>query len=252
MTSHFSPKTNGAKTTPTSPKVPQFMWTSVETLLPKITSPFMGGNLGEVLGTFGESGLGKISDSVPVVDNRKVVQQIFRPMGENHLRDQRGHAASPAGCHSTKFKIDFTHMTKIDLTRIEDHQRTIHARLLNWASWSYERPCSIVQPMFAQYRSNARQWHAPEFRETCNIFDAQFIEKAVCKLPEKNRLAIKWFYIERTHPGKRTRHIAANDAGLYQLVRDGRQMLINAVGNTEVSQRAYAPLPERVPAPAGV
>lgn len=96
MTSHFLPKTNGAKTTPTSPKVPQFMWTSVETLLPKITSPFMGGNFGEVLGTFGESGLGKIFDSVPVVDNRKVVQQIFRPMGENHLRDQGRHAKGVA------------------------------------------------------------------------------------------------------------------------------------------------------------
>lgn len=137
-------------------------------------------------------------------------------------------------------------MTKIDLTHIEDHQKPIHARLLNWSSWSYERPCSIVQPMFAQYRSNHRQWHAPEFRETCNIFDAQHIEKAVCKLPTKHRLALKWYYIQKSSPGKRTRHIAASDAGLYQLVRDARQMLINAVGNTEVHQRVYAPVSERV------
>lgn len=84
--------------------------------------------------------------------------------------------------------------------------------------------------MFKQAKSNAWQWHPPTIRETIDVMDAQYIEKLVCKLPMKNRIAIKWAYVIKCVPGHARKATGTNDSGLFKLLRDARQMLINMAG----------------------
>lgn len=122
-------------------------------------------------------------------------------------------------------------MTKpaIDFARVEEHQHAIHDRLRNWARWVVVRPQSRIHPMFAQYRSHAWQWHTPEHRETCDLIDAQALEKVVGTLPTKHRAAVRWCYVYRCSPAIAAREIGLSYDGLYRHVRDGRQMVLNLV-----------------------
>lgn len=116
-------------------------------------------------------------------------------------------------------------MTKVDFHHVDDHHREIHTRLLNWARWVTPSSPTAICPMFKQAKSNAWQWHAPEIRETVDIQDAMRMEKQVCALPDRHRMAVKWAYVQRTRPGKKTRQIAHSDRELMGLIRDARQML---------------------------
>lgn len=115
----------------------------------------------------------------------------------------------------------------IDFHHVEEHQRDMDARLRNWAAWVKPRTPGWISPMFRLYRSNALQYHRPEHRETCDILAAMSMEKAVCKLPDKHRTAVRWHYVYPIHPHKVQRALAVNESGLYELVRNARQMLIN-------------------------
>ena len=115
----------------------------------------------------------------------------------------------------------------IDFARVEDHQLPIHERLCNWGSWVTPRPGSAVSPMFRQYRSHAWQWHAPSYRDTCDILDAKRIEQTMRHLPAPHRDALIWAYIVRCAPWIACRHIGTTPAGLFTFLRDGRQMVAN-------------------------
>lgn len=117
----------------------------------------------------------------------------------------------------------------IDFARVEDHQIPIHERLRNWARWVAVMPQSQVHPMFRQYRSHAWQWHTPEHRETCDLLDAQWLEKQVAKLPVDHREAVRWAYVYRCTPATAARSLKLSYEGLYRYLRDGRQMLLNAI-----------------------
>lgn len=118
---------------------------------------------------------------------------------------------------------------KVDFHHVEDHQRDMDKRLQNWARWVKPRAPSWVSPMFRQARSNAWQWHAPEHRETCDILDAQVMEKEVCKLPAKQRDAVRWHYVFPCEPFRMCKALGVTEQALYGLVRDGRQMLMNRI-----------------------
>ena len=115
----------------------------------------------------------------------------------------------------------------IDLHAVSEKHAAIDAKLVNWAAWVKPRSASWCSPMFRQAQSNSRQWHAPEIRQTCDIIGAQAIEKAVCKLPEKHRDAIRWHYVFPVAPAKVCRALGVSYEGLALLVADGRTMLIN-------------------------
>ena len=116
----------------------------------------------------------------------------------------------------------------IDFFVVEPAQLAIHERLLNWARWvEYRRPGGKQHPMWAKSRSNARQWHAPEPRESTDPIAGQAMEKAVFHLPDPNRDAIRWYYVIRSGPLHMARRLGTNPDGLLRLVRDGRQMLNN-------------------------
>jgi DNA-directed RNA polymerase specialized sigma24 family protein len=115
----------------------------------------------------------------------------------------------------------------VDFHHVEDHQRDMDKRLQNWARWVKPRSPSWVSPMFRQARSNAWQWHTPEVRETCDMLDAQAMEKAVAALPEKHRTAIRWHYVYPVQPFKVQKALGVTEQALYGLVRDGRERLMN-------------------------
>lgn len=122
-------------------------------------------------------------------------------------------------------------MTKqaIDFAKVEPHQHAIHERLRNWAMWVVPRAGYAISPMFRGYRSHAWQWHTPEIRETCDMLDAQAIEKLVGGLPPKHRSAVRWAYVYRVTPAIAARELGLSYEGLFKHLRDGRQMLMNLV-----------------------
>lgn len=115
----------------------------------------------------------------------------------------------------------------VDFHYVEDHQKDIDAKLMNWARWVTPRAPSWISPTWRMTRSNARQWHQPELRETCDVIGAMLLEKMVCALPEPQRAAIRWHYVVKCSPSKASRSLGLTNDGLYKAVRDGRQMLIN-------------------------
>lgn len=115
----------------------------------------------------------------------------------------------------------------VDFHFIEEKHRHIDAMLRNWADWVTPRTPSWISPMFRMARSNTRQWHAPEIRETCDVLGAMLMEKAISALPEPHRTAIRWNYVIRSSPTSACKKLGLSHGGLYAAVRDGRQMLNN-------------------------
>lgn len=118
----------------------------------------------------------------------------------------------------TKHTTDFHH--------IEPHQSAIHERLRNWARWVSVRPEKQVSAMFKLYKP-AQHWDEKEFREPCDLIDAQAIEKIVRSLPHPHAYALRWWYVYDFPRGFARRELATTNAGLLRYVRDGRQMMIN-------------------------
>ena len=122
----------------------------------------------------------------------------------------------------------------IDFQKIEPHHQQVDIRLRNWAAWVQPRTTyGAVSPMFRLYRSKAWQWHAPQYRETCDPLDARQVEGVMRHLPFAHREALIWAYIVRCTPAIACRHLATNYGGLHQLVRDGRQMVVNLTRGVE-------------------
>lgn len=118
--------------------------------------------------------------------------------------------------------------TTIDFQLVEETQKQIHNRLVNWAAWATPRNGhGAVSPMFRMYRSKAFQWHPPIYRETVDLLDAQLVEKTMRHLPHEFREALIWFYIIRCTPAIACRHLAVSYEGLALYLRDGRTMVKN-------------------------
>jgi hypothetical protein len=116
----------------------------------------------------------------------------------------------------------------IDFFIVEGHQIEIHRRLENWSrTVGVWRATGKTHPMWAKSQSNSRQWHEPELREPTDMLDGHNIEKAVAKLPDNNRDALRWNYVWCGGPLHMARKLGVTKDGLLKLVRDGRQMLIN-------------------------
>lgn len=115
----------------------------------------------------------------------------------------------------------------IDFHHVPADQQAIDAKLRNWSAWVKPRAVSWSSPIWRLGKSNTRQWHTPEIRETCDMIAAQAMEKAVYHLPEKHRDAIRWHYVFPISPVKLCRHLGVTMEGLAELVQQGRQMLIN-------------------------
>ena len=116
----------------------------------------------------------------------------------------------------------------IDFHIVRDEHLGVHEALLNWSRWVRVRPHGWqVAPMFRQYRSKAWQWERPVIRDSINVLAAVAMEKAVSKLPEKHRDAIRWSYVFGGHPAKVARDLGVSKQGLSDLIDGGRTMLRN-------------------------
>lgn len=119
---------------------------------------------------------------------------------------------------------------RVDIFFIRPEQSGIHDRLVNWANWVRVRPHYAISPMFKAlgYKSNSRQWEAPTPRVEVNTSDAWIVEKAVCALPERWRIALVWFYVTRW-PGvfAMRQKLAVTEDGLQWLCNSARDMLDN-------------------------
>jgi hypothetical protein len=118
----------------------------------------------------------------------------------------------------------------VDLFVVPDGQLSTHIRLENWSRWVTPGSGSSVCPMFRMAKSNARQWHVPELRPTCNTKDAQHIEKVVRGLPVTHRELVRWYYVARTPEMKVRRKLGLTRQDLVRLVIDARQMVQNLAG----------------------
>jgi DNA-directed RNA polymerase specialized sigma24 family protein len=116
----------------------------------------------------------------------------------------------------------------VDYFAVPDHQLQVHARLEAWARWVRVRPHGWqTAPMFRQYRSKAWQWERPDPKPTTNTLEAVEMERAVSRLPEKHREAIRWAYVFAGSPIATARRLAVTKAGLLELIHAGRAMLGN-------------------------
>lgn len=117
-----------------------------------------------------------------------------------------------------------------DLARIPTRHESINQRLEEWASWVRVHPQAwATQPMFRYAKSNSRQWEVdPVIHVTINTLEAHETEKAVARLPDKHRTAIRWAYVFswiKIHVVRR--ELGVTSDGISQLIDDSRDMLIN-------------------------
>lgn len=114
----------------------------------------------------------------------------------------------------------------IDFHLVEDKHLAIHKSLENWARWCFNRGSAHAHPMF-RWAKPAQHWDAINVQAPVDGIDAQHMEKEVGKLPEKNQAAIRWSYVYQGHPRRQAQLLGVSLEGLFVLVRDGRQMLVN-------------------------
>ena len=116
----------------------------------------------------------------------------------------------------------------IDFDYVPSNQHDADKRLVNWARWVTVRPHGWhTAPMFRQAQSNSRQWHPPEIKDPVGSLDAVVIEKAVAALPDRHRMALRWFYVCKGSPVAMARALGVSKQGLADLVEAGRAMLQN-------------------------
>ena len=114
----------------------------------------------------------------------------------------------------------------IDFHHVPPHQKAMDERLINWARYVKPKPMPWkTHPMFRGYKSS--EVYAQEISVPVNILDGHKIEKAVSVLPEKERAAVRWAYVFRSHPRRMCTRLAVTEQGLADLIVDGRQMLVN-------------------------
>lgn len=118
----------------------------------------------------------------------------------------------------------------IDFHQVEEKHFAIHQRLVNWGTWCNGTAPSSTSPMFRLYIAPARARSSDGITygaSSVDTLDAARIAKAVSALPEKHRNAVNWCYVRPVAPIRAARAIGVSLDGLMQLLRDGRQMLVN-------------------------
>lgn len=115
------------------------------------------------------------------------------------------------------------------LQRVAEEHIEIHARLVNWASWSRDR--------IRQGHCMSMEWRylAPRVKEKDDlhassppdVLDAQALHSVVCHLPLKHRLALHLWYIHRAPANFIRRKLGLTRDGVVQIVRDARAMTKN-------------------------
>lgn len=81
--------------------------------------------------------------------------------------------------------------------------------------------------MFRLYKAPP-QWEPRELKVESNPIECMEIERIVAQLPDRNRHALRWFYVYPYISDSRIRReVAETRQGLYQLLADSRDMVKN-------------------------
>jgi hypothetical protein len=114
----------------------------------------------------------------------------------------------------------------VDFHAVEDKHQAIHAELENWARWLMNRPASHQGPIW-RLGKPPQHWEQVESGQMVDKLKAAQTEKAVSALPVKHCAALRWSYVFRTNPRREANRLGLTLDGLFELVHDGRQMLVN-------------------------
>ena len=115
----------------------------------------------------------------------------------------------------------------LDFSHVPEEHKDIDKMLHNWSLWVVPSSASLSCPMFRHYRSNHRQWHLPEYRETCDVLEAMKVEKMVCSLKPLLREAVVWFYVFPAPPYKAARAMFITERELHKNLQEARESLTN-------------------------
>lgn len=115
----------------------------------------------------------------------------------------------------------------VDFNQIEPQHNDVHIRLNNWAAWLRVKSGGgyTQSPIWKKFRSAAWQWHPPEYRESCDILDAQRVEKMVSALPTGPRDTLRWWYVYGGGPGKVAAQMGVSKQTLMVYLQEGRDAL---------------------------
>lgn len=119
-------------------------------------------------------------------------------------------------------------MQYVDFSAIPPQQQAMHDRLENWGRSCHGKPSIATTPMFRLFRSRegATPYTAPT-RSPLDHDDARRIGLGVYQLPDTHRMAVQWYYVQRTSVMSARRALACTSDALARYVLDGRTMLIN-------------------------
>ena len=96
--------------------------------------------------------------------------------------------------------------------------------------WSADPHCARCRKLvayphgFELYRPD--NYERPVSTTETDVKDAIVIQAAVRELPERQRKAIQWFYVQPTNPVRRARELKVGTRGLYELVCEARCELV--------------------------
>lgn len=114
----------------------------------------------------------------------------------------------------------------VDFHVIDPLHSKVHERLLNWARWVKVRPdLGWKMAPFWRLIKKERVGEELAIRETCDILDAEMVEKAIRILPEPNRTAIRWWYVKADNPKKAAQALGLSLSGLSDIISQTRSLL---------------------------
>ena len=117
----------------------------------------------------------------------------------------------------------------VDFTIVPEAQLAMHDRLINWGLSCRNSGGTSTAPIFRGYRApSAMDRYGELTKAGVDTADARRISLAITTLPQANRLALSWYYVTPRNPASACRQIGCSMVVLDMLVRNGRQMLIEA------------------------
>jgi hypothetical protein len=142
-------------------------------------------------------------------------EEVFEP---------RRTAPHPEAVRRTRAPVDFA--------AVPPSQWAIHDRLENWARWcrgSQKQVGVVGSPMFSLFRSTeAKRVYGTETAVPIDKDDALKIHFAIVNptFDPQARRALQWNYLRPRNPSGAAKELGVELEGLRDLVRKGREMLI--------------------------
>jgi len=107
-----------------------------------------------------------------------------------------------------------------------DHQ-AVHERLLNYGRWACDKMqtghCSSVE---WQYDAGGREVQPARVARAA-VLDAEVVFGALRQLPERERIVLNLWYVNRRTPNRIAMRAGVSPRDLPAVLRSARQMLIN-------------------------